>query len=246
MHSQADAAPSWVFVPELGARGSDLTLSAEESHYVVRVCRARQGERIEATDGKGTRATLTLIDTQSPVRARVESRSVIARTATAELWCGAPEGQRADWLIEKLAELGVSVWQPIDCERAVWRTNAVRRDRWERLAIAALRQSQRCHQMEIRDPRPLAELLGKKRTALQGWFGDEAAPGPQGPAPAGDSIGVIGPAPGLSTSEKEHLAAAGFIPMALSDSRLRTETAALAWSAWWGQARTRGGPDSKR
>src|SRR5439155_24400811 len=72
MSSRASAAPAYVYVPDLGAAGSEVELSAAESHYVARVCRARSGEAVEATDGRGAVATLRLAAVERRVRAAVE------------------------------------------------------------------------------------------------------------------------------------------------------------------------------
>ena len=47
------------------------------------------------------------------------------------------------------------------------------------------------------------------------------------------AIGLIGPSGGLDDGEREAALSAGILPVRLSDGRLRTETAALAWAAWW-------------
>ena len=46
-------------------------------------------------------------------------------------------------------------------------------------------------------------------------------------------MGAIGPAGGFTAGELERLRSVGFEPIRLSDGRLRTETAALAWAARW-------------
>src|SRR6185503_13536345 len=145
-----------------------------------------------------------------------------------------------DWMVEKLAELGVAVLQPVDCERADWERLKGRAERWRRLTVAALRQSRRRFLLEIREPLPLAEALealGEGFVSAR-WLGDAA--GPPGatltPAESGCSIGLLGPAAGLSEREREVASGHGFAAICLSDSRLRTETAALAWACWWSAA----------
>jgi 16S rRNA U1498 N3-methylase RsmE len=57
-----------------------------------------------------------------------------------------------------------------------------------------------------------------------------------------ESVGLVGPSPGLSEEEIGLVVRAGFLPICLSDSRLRTETAAILWAGWSG-ARDRILPD---
>lgn len=232
----ADAAPALLYLPRLPEPGSRLELAAADAHYVARVCRARVGERVEATDGRGARAALRLVEVRRGVV--VELEAVTCEPAPRESWllCGVPEGERADWLVEKLAELGVGRFLPVDVARGRWRVASGRRARWERLAIAALRQSRRVHLMAVEEPVPLQQALASLPAGSSRWLADASGEvAGRGPAPSGSdpAIGLIGPSSGLDDEERKLALAAGFQPLCLSDARLRTETAALAWAAWW-------------
>ena len=126
----AEAAPSWLYVPAIGGATGPITLPEDEAHYVSHVCRARSGDRATATDGRGTVAELELTRVGKEVEARVVSLDHTPRSREAWVWCGAPESGRADWLVEKLAELGVSELQPLECARGGWERFAARRDRF--------------------------------------------------------------------------------------------------------------------
>lgn len=213
-------------------------LPEDESHYLTRVCRARTGDRVTATDGRGALATLRILEGGRAAKVEIEDWERAERTREARVLCGPPEGERGDWMVEKLAELGVAVLQPVDCERGDWERLKGRAERWRRLAVAALRQSRRRFLLEVREPLPLGEALDGLATGSARWLGD--ATGPSGatltPARTGLSIGLLGPAAGLSVAEREVVAGHGFAAICLSDSRLRTETAALAWACWWSAA----------
>lgn len=232
---RGDAAPAFLHLNPLPAEGGSLVLPETDAHYVTRVCRAREGDRLTATDGLGARATLVLTRTGKDVEARVERIERIARPSPVRLLCGAPESGRADWLVEKLAELGVATFQPVACVRGGWDRAAAKRGRWDRLASAALRQSLGSHVMEIHEPVPLAEALRLWPEATGRWVADPdgAPPGPWGPPPEGGRIGAVGPASGFDPGELEALRAAGYAPVRLGDRRLRTETAAVALAAVW-------------
>jgi 16S rRNA (uracil1498-N3)-methyltransferase len=236
----AEAAPALLYLPDLPAVGGRVELTGTEAHYVARVCRARAGERLEATDGNGARATLHLLEVRGEVAAEVEAVTREAPVRTAWVLCGAPEGERADWLVEKLAELGVARFQPVDTARASWRRAAGRRERWERLAVAALRQSRRTHLMTVGDPLPLERAVEGLPGGGGRWLADVAgeriAHGVLAAHSAG--IGLVGPASGLDDGERAAAQRSGFVPIRLSDGRLRTETAALAWAAWWSAGAT--------
>jgi len=233
----AEVAPSYLWVPELPDTGGEVELPDEEAHYLRRVIRARPGDLALATDGRGALAELRLGGAGRGLRARVERIERLDRAAArrrALLLCGTPEGTRADWMVEKLAELGVDAFQPLDCARGRWRAGPAAMARWARLAVAALRQSRRRVLMEVRKPQAIAEIEPGLPESNHRWVLDPGGPGGVSPAAgSGWSVAVVGPASGLDPDEKQWLATLGFRPMCLSDGRLRTETAAVAWSAWW-------------
>jgi len=235
----ADGAPSLVRVGELPAAGSGIAIAGDEAHYLARVVRLRAGERFGATDGRGTLATLELLAAGATCRARVLERTQVPRARPLEIWCGAPEGARADWLVEKLGELGVAALVPIDCERATWGRAAGRRERWERLTLAALRQSRSAWALELRPPARLVEAVralpvGGARLACRpeghGWAGIPAVPADP------PAVAVVGPSSGFSDAELKLLDDNGFVALSLAGGRLRTETAALAVAALWAGA----------
>jgi len=242
----ADRAPSHLYVPGLAEAGDAMELPEEESRYLARVCRARVGDPASATDGAGVVARVRVTAIGRAVQVAIESRGRVERARTAWLLCGAPEGTRADWLVEKLAELGIAELHPVDGERGAWDDRPARRERLERIAIAALRQSRRAHLMTVRPACALAAALDRIPAGATCWrCGVEAAPGPAGPAgPAGEvrlEVAAVGPASGFAAAEVALLDARGFTGIRLADARLRTETAAVAWAAGWA-SRARSGP----
>lgn len=237
MRSPAEAAPGFVHVPELDVAVPRLTLSAEESHYVARVCRARAGDPLTGSDGRGRIAKLVVLDVAPAVIVRVESVETVVRTRRAHLLTGAPEGQRADWMVEKLAELGIGRWSPVECERAGWGRAAGRSERWRRLAVAALKQSRSAFLLEIDDPATLVAALRGIEAGAERWLADATGGTAAGPAAAVTAV-AIGPSPGFSPTERKLLGEEGFRPVRLAENRLRTETAAVAWAGWWSASGT--------
>ncbi len=231
----AEATPSFLYVPELPAAGAELVLAAEEARYVTRVCRARAGEAAQASDGRGGVARLRLLEVGGAVRALVESREDRPRGRRGQVLCGAPEGERGDWLVEKLAELGVERFQPVDAARGRWVERRARLERWRRLAVAALRQSRSPRLMELCDPLPLAGALAGLSPEGSRWLADaEGAAAAQAElGRCGLAVALIGPSGGFDPREREDCLRHGFKPIRLAEARLRTETAALAWASLW-------------
>ena len=65
----ADAAPSFVYLPELASGGETIEVAGDEAHYLSRVVRVRVGEQVSATDGAGGLATLEVLETGTRLRA---------------------------------------------------------------------------------------------------------------------------------------------------------------------------------
>lgn len=230
---RGEAAPAFVFVPQLPGAGEAGWIEGEERHHLVNVCRARAGEIATATDGRGGRARIRLGEVGRRVAFEVEALETVAAGPAAVIACGAPEGARSDWLIEKLAELGISELHLLETERAHWRWSAARSARAGRLAVAALKQSRRAHRLHVAAPARLSDWIGGLAAGGTRWLADEV--GAEGPPalPSGAFIGASGPARGFTPDEREALIGAGFLPVRLGEGTLRAETAGLALGVLW-------------
>ncbi|NOT34622.1 MAG: RsmE family RNA methyltransferase [Candidatus Eisenbacteria bacterium] len=233
MRSRADAPPAWLWVRALALRGESLALDAEASHHVARVWRAREEQALVLTDGLGGVAHAIVESLRPGVVVRVESVEQRAAPRPLVVWCGAPEGDRGDWLVEKLAELGVTRLIPIDTSRASWRAAPTRLARWERLTRAALEQSRGAFRLAVSAPCSLESALASLPEGAARWLAD-----PEGRVaelgagvPLAGVVVAVGPAPGFDSDERSSLLARGFMAMSLGRSRLRAETAAMVAAA---------------
>ena len=237
MRSAADAAPSFLHLPGLRTLGSRITLEGEEARYLSRVVRAREGEQVTASDGAGLVARLRIEQLKPALVLALESAREHARPTPARILCGAPEGERGDWLVEKLAELGVTDFQPLETERGRWA--AGREARWERLAVAALRQSRGAWRMAIHPAAGLSDAVAGAREQER-WLADPEGEPASGRSPGAEApaVAAIGPSAGFTEPERKALRGSGFTPVRLAGGRLRTETAALAVAVLWAAARS--------
>ncbi len=138
---------------------------------------------------------------------------------------------RIEWLVEKAVEIGVDRITPIICdhsERGVQKT-----DRLDRIALSAMKQSLKARRPQIDSPVKLMECVNTEMWKCEsGKFvcycaGDERHTLRELYTPGTDAVVLIGPEGDFSPREIEAALAAGFQPVTLGDSRLRTETAAL-------------------
>ena len=124
-----------------------LALDPGESHHALDVLRMKKGERATVFNGQGSEATVEIAEAK---RERVSFR-VLQQSKTAPLACSItlgqaiPKGKNMDLIVEKSVELGASIIAPLLSERTVVRVDedeALRkRDKWQRVAIEAAKQS---------------------------------------------------------------------------------------------------------
>jgi len=134
------------------------------------------------------------------------------------VWLPPVKGDRAEWAVAKLTELGVDVIGLLACERASIRLDEASAPRvlarWRRVAREAAGQSRRVRLPEVRGPRDVATAVseGAMRCDLDGAVGIGTA-----------RTLLVGPEGGWSEAER----AAPEASVSLGDTVLRTETAAV-------------------
>jgi 16S rRNA (uracil1498-N3)-methyltransferase len=170
-------------------------------------------------------------------RAEGEILAVVAPLSesplTLTLVQGLPKADKMDGIIRMATELGVSSIVPVLTERTVVRAvagrEAVRLDRWRRVAREAAKQSGRATVPHVEAMRPLrAWLDGRDPAGLLVclWEEERARLSERLPGgPVAEVTVVVGPEGGLARSEVEWLRAAGAMVAGLGPRILRTETA---------------------
>ncbi len=192
--------------------GPELALPGPTAHHLDRVLRRGDGAPVTYTDGCGAAGAGAL---RGAAVRRGEERHHPAPAPAVTIAVAPPRrAERARYLVEKLAELGV--------DRLVWLTTKHRQApppkpaKARAWAVAALEQSRGAHLLAVEGPAPLSELSGAV------WVAD--AGGGRPPPVAGSISIVVGPEGGLAAGE----APAGATLVGLGDRVLRTETAAVA------------------
>ena len=208
-------------------------LDAEESKHLTKVLRKQAGECITTTDGQGFFYTCKLIDTH-PKGCLME---VIEKKAGNDvrdyrLIMGvAPTKNinRYEWFLEKATELGIDEIIPFYSFHSERRD--LRNDRLEKVMVAAMKQSLKSHLPLLREPVKFQQLInqpydGDKYIA---YIDQEVTLDLANVStPQRNTLILIGPEGDFSREEIEQAKHAGFVPVRLGLSRLRTETAALA------------------
>jgi 16S rRNA (uracil1498-N3)-methyltransferase len=201
-----------VFVDDLDAP----SLDEHDAHHLGRVLRLRDGQRVTVSDGRGRwrsgRWSHGALEVDGEVIVGPGGSSLTIAAAI-------PKGDRLEWMVQKLTEVGVGAITLVDCARSVVRWDAHRADsqlvRLGRIVRDSAMQSRRLWLPELRGPLPLAVVLGGDGVVVADPAGE----------PLTDTAAttvVIGPEGGFTAGE---VAGARFV--ALGDHVLRVETAAI-------------------
>ena len=213
-----------------------LTLSEEDSKHCVRVLRMGEGDTIEVVDGNGNLYTCR-ITLAHPKRCAVEvldkqhqpphwgHQIVLGVAPTKNL-------DRIEWLVEKCVEMGVDRIIPLRChnsERTVLKTERIRK-----IIVSAMKQSLKATLPRLDEMTPLEQVLAEPFDGTRCIaYCDEMLPRQERQTvasfyrPGGDVMVLIGPEGDFSPEEVQSARAAGFVPVTLGESRLRTETAGM-------------------
>ncbi len=218
-----------------------LTLGEEDSKHCVKVLRMAEGDTIEVVDGNGTLYTCR-IAMAHPKRCVVEvvdsvkqlphwgCRITLAIAPTKNL-------DRIEWLVEKCVEMGIDRIIPLRChnsERTVLKT-----ERLKKIMVSAMKQSLKATLPQLDEMTPIEQVIGQAGSGIRCIaYCDALLPREERLSlataykPGQDVTVLIGPEGDFSPDEVAMAREAGFVPVTLGESRLRTETAGLMAVAW--------------
>ena len=213
-----------------------LTLGEEDSKHCVKVLRMVEGDTIEVVDGNGMLYTCR-ITMAHPKRCAIE---VVERTEQPPHWgCRIVLGvaptknmDRMEWLVEKCVEMGVDRIIPLRChnsERTVLKTERLRK-----IMVSAMKQSLKATLPQLDELTPVERVMAEPFDGTRCIaYCDEQLPREERKTlvgtyrPGGDVMVLIGPEGDFSPEEVQVARTAGFVPVTLGESRLRTETAGM-------------------
>lgn len=203
-----------LFVADLEAPEPD----PDDRHHLMRVLRLRPGETVSTSDGRGGWRLCTWVGD-----GRVEPAGEVHRdpapTPAVTVAFAPVKGDRPEWVVQKLTEVGVDGIVPLVAARSVVRWEGDRADRaverLRRVAREAAMQSRRTWLPDVRPIVPFAGLVGEAVALAE----------PGGARPSLDRPTVlVGPEGGWAPEEL----AAGLPRVGLGPTVLRAETAAVA------------------
>ena len=211
----------------------EVVLDEDTSKHVVQVLRMKVGEMLNLTDGKGSLLTCEITDDNkkhcavsvidSHLTPRTSQRVTIAISLLKNT-------NRFEWFLEKATEIGVSEIIPLLCERT--EKEKFRQDRLEGIIISAMLQSQQTWLPILHEPTSFEKIQEWKAKEGANYIahcidGGKYELTNQLINQSTNRLICIGPEGDFTSTEIELAIQNNFIPVALGETRLRTETAGI-------------------
>lgn len=220
------------YTPDIN--GLAYSLNEEESKHCTKVLRLKEGDSVTLVDGKGglyqalikstgkREVQLEVIASEQEYQKR-NHRLHIAVAPTKNI-------DRLEWFLEKATEMGIDEITPIIAERS--ERKVVKEDRLFKVITAAVKQSLQAYHPQLNAAVSLTDFL-KKDSAdtkmIAHCIADESRQFiSEVVEPYGHYTILIGPEGDFSPNEIQLALSDQYQPISLGNTRLRTETAALA------------------
>jgi 16S rRNA (uracil1498-N3)-methyltransferase len=214
----------------------DVVLEGAEAHHLAHVRRLEVGERVTLFngDGKAYRALIESIRKRS-VRLRVER----IETPTTELGfrleiaSALPKGDRLDYLIEKLTELGATDFVPLQTARSIVQPKEPRLEKLRRAVIESSKQCGRNVLMRVLPPVMWADYCLRPSLPQRRFVAQPGGETLRKQLPTdGDIAFAVGPEGGFTDEEVAEARQAGWEVVSLGPRTLRVETAAVVLAGY--------------
>ena len=212
-------------------QGDTFELEEQESKHAIRVLRLVKGDRVILVDGRGGWYEAVITE-DHPKRCslKIEAHTTgyqplpytlhIAVAPTKNL-------DRFEWFLEKATEIGISEITPLICQRSERRQ--LKMERLERILVSAMKQSLKAYKPKLNEPVSMEKFLKSDHQGILGiahCYPLERK-GINEMGQTGNYTFIVGPEGDFTEDEVQEAMKAGYIPVQLGSSRLRTETAAL-------------------
>lgn len=232
------------FVQNDSVEENMITITGPDVRHISKVLRLVPGDKIGVSTGNGREfeAVIREITTKEVISEIVTEKQVSTEAPVrVNLYQGLPKGDKMELIIQKSTEIGVSRIIPVISERTVVKLDGKkageRRQRWQRIAEEAAKQSRRTAIPQVEEP-------VKFEAALQGLRENELVIMPWEEQKSGgikqllkNNAGVaeisifIGPEGGFSQREARAASEKGVHLITLGPRIMRTETAGIVTAA---------------
>jgi 16S rRNA (uracil1498-N3)-methyltransferase len=219
----------------LGA--AEYHLRGAEAHHLAAVRRFGRGQTVILFNGDGHDYPAEVLS--------VGKREVVLNVLRAEpadrelgfslvVAAALPKGDRADFLVEKLTELGATRFVPLVTARSVVHPKPSAAEKFARAVIEASKQCGRNRLMAVDPPQAWVVFLARCDLPAERLLLHTGPGLPPLRRSGGDVVVAVGPEGGFAPEEVDAAVEAGWEAASLGPRTLRVETAALAAAALLG------------
>lgn len=219
--------------PNISENSKEVIFDKEESRHISKVLRKFEGDILNLTNGKGFFFKATLLSTNPKQCVAIINNAEKQSPLPYHLHLAvAPTklNDRYEWFLEKATEIGVSEITPIICDHS--ERKVIKYSRYEKIIQSAVKQSLKAYMPVLHPAISFSEFIASKRTedlqliahcqesekhSLKSIIDKKKT-----------TLILIGPEGDFSNQELLLAKKEGITPIGLGNSRLRTETAAIA------------------
>ena len=221
--------------------GNIAILGEQESKHCASVLRHKEGDKINIIDGEGNMylSTISSIAKKEVICEILEVHSDFGghNYSLTMAVCPTKNMDRYEWFMEKATEIGIDKFVPIIGEHS--ERKIIKPERCERVIVSAAKQSLKAKFPVLAEQVSVIDFISSENEGLKLIAFCEEERKFSLPSALKEYLGslnggtpkitlLIGPEGDFSMREIELALEKGFIPIHLGESRLRTETAALA------------------
>lgn len=219
------------YTPDIS--GNVYTLNEEESKHCSKVLRLTSGNRINLIDGKGGwyEAEISNISKKNVELRVISKRDEFGKRNHHLHIAIAPTKNidRLEWFLEKATEIGIDEITPIICDRS--ERKIVKEDRLEKVITSAVKQSLTAYHPKFNESISFSAFLKQNHPGekfIAHCMDGEKSFISELVKPHQSYLILIGPEGDFTPAEVSSALQNGYKPLTLGNTRLRTETAALA------------------
>lgn len=217
--------------PELTETTQHFLFPKDESKHIVKVLRKETGDIMHITNGKGWLFTAEItIPNLKNCEAVIIAKELKPKPNYNLHLAVAPTkmNDRYEWFLEKATEIGIQSITPIICDHS--ERKVIKADRFDKILQSAMKQSLNCYLPTLHPAESFKSFVGKQHSDTLFIAHCEETDKKSLKTeilPKTNITILIGPEGDFSSQEIKLALENGFQAVALGNTRLRTETAAI-------------------